>query len=177
LESLCERIDYGVTASADFSAAGPRFLRITDIQDNAVIWERVPGCKANVKELKACRLQHHDIVFARTGATTGKSFLLESPPNAVFASYLIRLRPQKTVNAEYLATFFRSEDYWRQINDEARGGIQPGFNASMLAVLKVPLPPPAEQQRIAGGCKSLSVNCSSIAMPSSPAGAAKRWRA
>ena len=67
-------------------------LRITDIQDDRVDWESVPYCKIEKADLPKYRLASGDIVFARTGATTGKSFLVHNPPDAVFASYLIRLR-------------------------------------------------------------------------------------
>ncbi|MGO7537939.1 hypothetical protein ACC680_05045 [Rhizobium ruizarguesonis] len=89
LGELSEAIDYGVTASANFSDGDAKFLRITDIQDNKVDWATVPYCAAPAKKLANAMLRDGDIVFARTGATTGKSFLLKKPPShAVFASYL-----------------------------------------------------------------------------------------
>src|SRR4051812_15425050 len=85
-------INYGYTESASSEAVGPRFLRITDIQNDKVDWDGVPYCKIAASDLPKYRLASGDIVFARTGATTGKSFLVDDPPDAVFASYLIRLR-------------------------------------------------------------------------------------
>lgn len=85
-------INYGYTESASSNPVGPRFLRITDIQDDCVNWDSVPYCKIESADLPKYRLASGDIVFARTGATTGKSFLVDEPPEAVFASYLIRLR-------------------------------------------------------------------------------------
>src|SRR5260370_38945088 len=84
---VCERIDYGFTASADFTIKEPRLLRITDIQDGLVEWTKVPGCRITSKEEEENRLLVGDVVFARTGATTGKSFLIRHVPRAVFASY------------------------------------------------------------------------------------------
>ena len=89
LGDVCARVDYGFTASADFSIKEPRLLRITDIQNGSVNWEMVPGCKITASEEAVNRLSDGDIVIARTGATTGKSFLIKKPPRAVFASYLI----------------------------------------------------------------------------------------
>ncbi|HDU3657800.1 TPA: restriction endonuclease subunit S, partial [Klebsiella quasipneumoniae subsp. similipneumoniae] len=77
LVQICSRIDYGLTASAIVTNYGPRFLRITDIQDNTVDWSSVPSCQCSLKELEDNRLENGDIVFARTGATTGKSFLIK----------------------------------------------------------------------------------------------------
>ena len=91
LSQVSELIDYGVTAAADEHSIGPKFLRITDIQDGAVDWDTVPFCPCDIRKLSASKLRPGDIVFARTGATTGKSFLIRScPTDAVFASYLIR---------------------------------------------------------------------------------------
>lgn len=145
---ICRAIDYGFTASADFSVKEPRFLRITDIQNGGVIWDRVPGCQISSEEEAANRLADGDIVFTRTGATTGKSFLLKNPPRAVFASYLIRLKPGDEVIADYLYAFFQSESYWRQIRHSARGGAQPNVNATLLGAITLPVPPLSEQHRI-----------------------------
>ena len=71
LESLAASVDYGVTASANAEDVGPQFLRITDIQDDRVDWDSVPYCEAKPAEEAAARLEVGDIVFARTGATTG----------------------------------------------------------------------------------------------------------
>ncbi len=85
-------INYGYTESASSEAVGPKFLRITDIRDDHVDWDQVPFCKIQSADIPKYRLAAGDIVFARTGATTGKSFLVDESPDAVFASYLIRLR-------------------------------------------------------------------------------------
>ena len=149
LGDVCDRIDYGFTASADFSIGEPRFLRITDIQKGFVNWKTVPGCKITTEEEAANILGDGDIVFARTGATTGKSFLIQRPPRAVFASYLIRLRLKSDVIPSFIYGFFQSEDYWNQIRANARGGAQPNVNATLLSEIALPLPPLEEQKRIA----------------------------
>jgi len=87
---FCEPPQYGFTASAISEPIGPRLLRITDIQEGRVDWDTVPYCQCSNPD--QYRLRANDIVFARTGATTGKSFLIRNCPEAVSASYLIRLR-------------------------------------------------------------------------------------
>lgn len=149
LGDVCERIDYGFTASADFSVKEPRLLRITDIQDGAVDWNHVPGCQISPEEVAENSLAVGDIVFARTGATTGKSFLIEHAPRAVFASYLIRLRADTQVLPKYLYAFCQSERYWRQIRGAVRGAAQGGVNSTTLSSLLLPLPDLPAQQRIA----------------------------
>jgi type I restriction enzyme S subunit len=125
-------------------------LRITDIQNDAVDWSSVPYCLADPGQMARNRLADGDIVFARTGATTGKSFLVRNPPtDAVFASYLIRVRPDARLDPGFLSQFFRSPNYWGQIAKAARGAAQPGVNASVLKELAIPLPTLAEQCRIA----------------------------
>jgi type I restriction enzyme S subunit len=124
-------------------------LRITDIQNGAVDWESVPWCLASSREVNSARLIPGDIVFARTGATTGKSFLVrDCPDDAVFASYLIRLRLSGGVLPEYINHFFQTPDYWQQISRNANGAAQPGVNASVLKTLEAPIPPIHEQRRI-----------------------------
>ena len=146
---LATKVDYGLTASASVTDDGPRFLRITDIQNGQVRWEGVPSCECSGAEQAKYRLEASDIVFARTGATTGKSYLINDCPNgAVFASYLIRVRPNGHVVPAYLAYFFQSPDYWRQVRAGSTGSAQPGVNATKLKSLVVPLAPLAEQQCI-----------------------------
>ena len=150
LGDVAERVDYGLTASAKEDNEGPRFLRITDMQDDAVDWSTVPSCECSEKEFKENELSVGDIVFARTGATTGKSFLIRHLPRpSVFASYLIRVRPTDEVDSKYLAYFFKSPQYWFQITAMAEGAAQPGVNSSKLKELEIPLPPLPEQKRIA----------------------------
>jgi len=150
LGDVCARIEYGYTTSADTSIKQPKFLRITDIQNGLVDWESVPGCQIPGSEEGEYSLQEDDIVFARTGATTGKSYILKNPPRSIFASYLIRVRTKQTViKADFLYSFFLSDAYWQQIASGARGGAQAGFNATMLRDLVVPLPPILVQERIA----------------------------
>ena len=150
LSEITDSIDYGVTASASEEPVGPKFLRITDIQNGSVDWSSVPFCKADEKKLKISRLIPGDIVFARTGATTGKSFLIRNcPEHAVFASYLIRVRPSPQVDPIFLSHFFDHPTYWRQISLKSAGAAQPGVNSSKLKELEVPLPPLDEQKRIA----------------------------
>ena len=150
LDDIVESLDYGVTASAEWLESGPKFLRITDIQSGAVDWPQVPWCTCSAREASERALRPGDIVFARTGATTGKSFLLRKvPEDAVFASYLIRIRLSQKADPVFISHFFNSNDYWNQINQSSRGAAQPGINASVLRALQIPLPPLEEQRRIA----------------------------
>jgi type I restriction enzyme, S subunit len=144
-------IGYGYTESASDEPVGPKFLRITDIQDDQVSWDDVPYCKIETSNLPRFRLASGDIVFARTGATTGKSYLVTNPPEAVFASYLIRLRLRHSMLLpEFVSYFFQTAAYWRSIKEGSSGSAQGGFNATKLGALSIPIPPVSEQRRIVG---------------------------
>lgn len=151
LSALRESIEYGYTASANKNPVGPKLLRITDIESGEINWDSVPYCECSEADKKKYRLNDGDIVFARTGST-GNSCLIKSPPEAVFASFLIRIKlNQKLASPEYVLKFFKSPLYWRVMNKQMRGGIQKGFNASMLAEMQVPIPEHTkEQENIAG---------------------------
>jgi len=147
LSDLCERPQYGFTASATLEPLGPKFVRITDLQDGKINWTSVPFCKCDDAQKYA--LNANDILFARTGATTGKTYLVRDQQPAVFASYLIRLRPKANVEAGYLYSFFQSDNYWSQISHGKEGSAQPNVNGQKLLGLKIPYVNPQLQSRIA----------------------------
>ncbi len=131
-----ETTQYGFTASA-LENGSHRMLRITDIHHSKVNWESVPFCECPDDEKYL--LKDNDILVARTGGTTGKSFFVENPPsNAVFASYLIRIRLKKDVNIEFINAFLNSYCFWSQIVEMKAGSAQPNVNAEKLKVLVIP---------------------------------------
>lgn len=155
------KINYGFTEKASFDEIGPKFLRITDIKDNGVDWETVPYCKINDKDFEKMKLIDGDIVFARTGATTGKSYLIKNPPKAVFASYLIKIQiNQNKILPEFLFLFFQTEIYWKKIDAGITGTAQGGFNATKLGNLEFPLPPLSEQVEIVRRVEALTAGLS-----------------
>jgi type I restriction enzyme S subunit len=146
---IAKTIHYGFTASSTEKCVGPKMLRITDIQDNFVIWEAVPYCRIESPEKERYLLNDGDLVFARTGATVGKSYLIRgSIPEAVFASYLIRIILSDHVRKEFVYDFFQSYMYWLQINQGKIGIGQPNVNSQTLSRIILPLPPLLEQHRI-----------------------------
>lgn len=146
---VCEKPEYGYTESATDKLEGPKFLRISDIQDGRVNWERVPYCRCPDSLKEKYVLMPGDILFARTGATTGKSFIIKRCPEAVFASYLIRVVTKDRINSDFLYLVFNSFVYWRQITEQIGGSAQGGVNASSLSNINIPLPPLSEQKKIA----------------------------
>jgi type I restriction enzyme, S subunit len=140
---------YGYTASANHEPVGPRLLRITDIQAGRVVWQRVPFCDCPDNKRQRYLLEPGDLVVARIGATTGKAHMVRSCPEAVFASYLIRLRARPTLAPAFLALFCESRSYWAQIERNKGGRLKGGVNLGVLNDLMLPLPPMDEQWAIA----------------------------
>lgn len=63
-------------------------VRISDIHENAVDWCSVPFCDIDDSDISTYLLQSNDILFARTGGTVGKSFLVsEVPCESIYAGY------------------------------------------------------------------------------------------
>ncbi|MEG3850406.1 restriction endonuclease subunit S [Microcoleus sp. herbarium19] len=150
------RIHYGYTASATDIPTGTKLLRITDIQNNSVKWDSVPYCNIDDSEEQKYLLSDGDLVFARTGATVGKSFLIEGCiPKAVFASYLIRIFLAEEIGRKFVYYFFQSHFYWIQINTGQVGIGQPHVNAQILSQVCIPLAPLNEQRRIVAKLEKL----------------------
>lgn len=163
LVELAEDVSYGYTASSTQENIGPHLLRITDIQNNHVSWNSVPFCEINQTQAQKYLLRENDLLFARTGATVGKSFLIKGKiPESVFASYLIRVRCLQTELSSFLAYYFRSPNYWSQITEFSAGIGQPNVNGSKLKELSIPLPPLAEQTRIAQKLDELLVQVDTL---------------
>ena len=148
LKRVALKPQYGLTAKAAKSGT-TKFLRITDITDEGVNWSTVPFCSGPKKKIDACRLKSGDIVFARIGATTGKSYMITDPPDAVFASYLIRVRAGESLEPAFLIQFFQSKGYWQQVDANKHANLKKGVNGSILSEMFVPLPTLEAQKEIA----------------------------
>jgi len=163
LEDLCLKIHYGFNASAKPEKKGVRLLRITDIQNNQVDWDSVPGCDYSKSDLENYSLNENDIVIARTGGTIGKTFLVKNiTVKSLFASYLIRAIPSQNISPEFLKLFLESPIYWKQLYDAAWGAGQPNVNGTSLSNLVVPLPTLAEQNRIVKRIEELMQQCDEL---------------
>jgi type I restriction enzyme S subunit len=149
LRDVSESVQYGYTASASHEVDGPQFLRITDIAQDALDWPNVPRCEISSRDLERFRLRAKDIVVARTGATVGYAKFLKNPPEAVFASYLVRFRIRPDVDAGFVGAIVQSEFYKSWVRSQAGGSAQPNANAQVLGAFPLHLPPLDQQRRIA----------------------------
>lgn len=154
--TIAESIQYGYNAPAKEHGC-IRMVRISDIQDNAVIWDSVPFC--DIPEADICKylLKKNDILFARTGGTVGKSFLVTDVPHeSIYAGYLIRTRYSPELCPKYLKYFMESPLYWMQLKSGTTATAQPNCNGQTLSRMLFPLPPIAEQYRIVDFLESLT---------------------
>ena len=124
-------------------------VRISDIQDNKVLWNTVPFCMIEEKDIETYLLKINDILFARTGGTVGKSFLVKDVPmKSIYAGYLIRTRYSSLLCPHYMKAFMESQLYWEQLKNGTIATAQPNCNGKTLAKMLLPIPPINEQKRI-----------------------------
>ena len=132
---------YGYTASATEEEVGPKFLRVMDInKQNWIEWSSVPHCSIPDEGKSRYALSVGDIVVARM-ADPGKSAIVEQPIDAVFASYLVRLKAKSLAHAYYLYYFLKSQAYTDYSEGAMSGSVQANMNAKIIVAAELPIPP------------------------------------
>ena len=147
LGEISTKPQYGWTTKANHESGKVKLLRTTDITSGKIDWRTVPYCTKEPDDLKKYLLKAGDIVISRAGSV-GVSYLLTDTDNAVFASYLIRFRPNEPVDKKYVYYYLKSPDYWKAIGKSTLGIAVPNVNATKLAKVKIPIAPENEQKRI-----------------------------
>ena len=154
--NIAQTIQYGYNAPA-LEHGVIKMVRISDIQENCVLWANVPYCLIDENDIDTYLLKVNDILFARTGGTVGKSFLVEEvPEKAIYAGYLIRTRYSSLLNPRYMKSFMESQLYWEQLKNGTIATAQPNCNGKTLAKMLLPIPPTKEQDRIVKKLMQLS---------------------
>ena len=132
---------YGIGASAvPFSKDLYTYLRITDIKDDGTL---------NLQDLKSVEdekareylLKPNDIVFARTGASTGRNYFYDGTDGEfVYAGFLIKFSiEEKKVNPKYIKYYCQSKQYQDWINSFNTGSTRGNINAQTLGKMEIPL--------------------------------------
>ncbi|MND64551.1 EcoKI restriction-modification system protein HsdS [compost metagenome] len=155
IKDCCVKVSYGYTATASVEKIGPKFLRITDIVPDFIVWESVPQCEIDEKGKEKYKLSEGDIVVARTGATVGYAKLITgTEEDAVYASYLVRFKPDPNIiDSLILGTFMESKEYKDFVRSNAGGAAQPNANAQILGAAKLLVPTKEIQQLFRSYCE------------------------
>lgn len=151
LSCLRDAPSYGINAPAvRFNDSLPAYLRITDISDEGR-FRPSPRVSVEKPEARSFYLNVGDLVFARTGASVGKSYLYD--PNdgpLVFAGFLIKVTPNPVeLRPAFLAYSVQSKRYWDWVATVSARSGQPGINGREYGRLLLPIPSSAEQRAIA----------------------------
>jgi type I restriction enzyme S subunit len=152
LRDVTEDIRYGINEPNAMDGQGPRFLRISDVNDDGELTSKSPARLIRKSaDLGRYRVQFGDLLLARSGSV-GRSFVAPQDfSDWVFASYFIRFRLRLPLVDPVFAGFFcRSPLFKDQVARIARVVAQPNVNSGEFAEMLFPLPPLSEQQRIVG---------------------------
>ncbi|MBS5853388.1 MAG: restriction endonuclease subunit S [Staphylococcus sp.] len=143
---------YGLGASSSpFDKDFPLYLRITDIDDNSYV-SYLPTCvdPKQYPDYNNHLLKNNDIVFARTGNSTGRNYFYDGKfKNVVFAGFLIKysLDPKK-VNPKYVSYYCQSQEYKSTIDALSNGSTRKNLNANQFGRIEIPLYSIETQQHI-----------------------------
>ena len=139
LADLCST-QYGYTASAANEPIGPKYLRVTDINKrNWIEWSDVPYCPIDANARDVYALHVGDLVVARM-ADPGKSAIIEEDVDAVFASYLVRLKTASLAHSYYIYGFLKSDLYTEYAEGAKSGSVQANMNAKVIVDVSCVVP-------------------------------------
>ena len=151
LGELCEPLSYGLNAAAMKFDGANKYLRITDIDDETRTFSQSDITSPN-KELSTAAsyiLEPGDIVFARTGASVGKTYLYKKEDGRVFfAGFLIRARKKSNVDEEFLFQNTLLSKYRAFVKLTSQRSGQPGINAQEYSSYSLNCPSHQEQTQI-----------------------------
>lgn len=147
LEVIIGKPQYGLNAPAlPYSPVLPLYLRITDISDEGKF---IDNDICSIYEINSNKylLKHGDIVFARTGASVGKSYLFNLNKKTVFAGYLLKISPNPTlINSYLLWVQTRTERYKKWVIENSLRSGQPGLNSLQLSTYNIVIPKNKNEQ-------------------------------
>jgi type I restriction enzyme, S subunit len=141
---------YGINASAvNYHKDLPKYIRITDIDEYGNFSTNKPASVIE-KGWEDYILEEGDVLFVRTGSTTGKAYLYDlNDGQLVYAGFLILFKPDKNkLLPEYLKYYTNIYSYSKWVSIMSVRSGQPGINSSDYGMLKIPLPPIFEQKKI-----------------------------
>ena len=149
---------YGIAAPAvEYDPRLITYLRITDISDDGTLNQ---GGRKSVNDPSAgdYLLRDGDIVFARTGKSTGRNYYYDSRDGEfAFAGFLIRFSLDSSkVNPRFVKYYAQSKSYWDWVNSFNTGSTRGNLNAKTYSQMPIPLPDRSAQDAIVAICDTIS---------------------
>ena len=150
--ALCDvasGFEYGMNAAATVYDGSHKYIRITDIDDNSHLYSQNVPVSPEGQVDEKYRVRENDILFARTGASVGKSYRYQrSDGDLYYAGFLIRIHVNSDVNCDYVFQNTLTEAYRRWVLLESARSGQPGINADQYKQYRFLLPPLELQNKI-----------------------------
>ena len=151
LGEICESFEYGLNAAAKEYDGENKYIRITDIDDNSheFIQDDVTSPDIDLTNSENYQLKYGDVLFARTGASVGKTYIYKESDGLVYyAGFLIRGRVKSNYSPEFIFQNTLTDDYDKFIRITSQRSGQPGVNAQEYASYEISVPKFEEQQKI-----------------------------
>ena len=151
LSEMCGTFEYGLNAAAKEFDGKNKYIRITDIDDASreFLLSDLSSPDICLDGMSKYLLSSGDIVFARTGASVGKTYIYRENDGIVyFAGFLIRAKVNQDNDAEFVFQSTLSPSYEKYIRITSQRSGQPGVNAQEYSEYDLFAPSKEEQQRI-----------------------------
>ena len=151
LGELASSFEYGLNAAAKEYDGENKYIRITDIDDNTheFLTDNLTSPDIELTGADNYKLTEGDILFARTGASVGKSYIYKNSDGLVYyAGFLIRARIKEEYDAEFVFQNTLTDRYNKYIAVTSQRSGQPGVNAQEYAEFEIKVPQKEEQTKI-----------------------------
>ena len=158
LGELSSSFEYGLNASAKEYDGENKYIRITDIDDDSREFKQkdITSPDTDLSSAENYRLSEGDILFARTGASVGKSYIYKASDGLVYyAGFLIRARIKPEYNSEFVFQNTLTGDYEKFIKVTSMRSGQPGVNAQEYSQYQIMVPSKPEQDKISDCLRNL----------------------
>ena len=150
LGEIAESMDYGMNASAIEYDGKNKYIRITDIDEMSSKYISESPVSPKGKLLDKYLVEDNDILFARTGASVGKSYIYNKEDGRLyFAGFLIRARIKPELNASFIFAQTQTARYNKWVKLTSMRSGQPGINSQEYADFPISIPNKNEQNKIA----------------------------
>lgn len=151
LGEVAEGFDYGLNAAATEFDGQNKYIRITDIDDETRLFDQdaLTSPDIDLEDADNYILKKGDVLFARTGASVGKSYIYrESDGLVYYAGFLIRAHVNESNNADFVYQNTLTDSYSKYIRVTSQRSGQPGVNAKEYQDFSFFIPKKVEQDRI-----------------------------